>query len=148
VSIVVGRLTNGVLADFFHGPYIGATMFLIAGGGCLLLAIADHSTVAAILTVITFGLAGGAEIHMLAFLTSRYFGMRDYGKIYGCQLLSFYIAGALGPLVAGLMYDALGSYTLYLSSAILFVTLGPYPRFAAMKTDDGSAPEALSVARA
>ncbi len=138
LAIIVGRLSDGFLVDIFHGPYVGAFMYSVAAVGCLLLLFGGQGTLIATLAVLTFGLAGAAEIHQLAFLTSRYYGMREYGKIYGFQLFSFYIAGALGPLVAGFMFDRFHSYTatlylataLYIASAFMLLMMGPYPKFA------------------
>ena len=39
----------------------------------------------------------GAEADIIAHLTSRYFGLRAFGEIYGYAFATYVLAGALGP---------------------------------------------------
>ena len=92
----------------------------------------------AIVSVLSLGLAAAAEVDLVAFLTSRCFGMKAYGKIYGFQLTVFYAGAAIGPFIAGLAYDYFHSYLqmLYFSAAALIFgavvigTIGRPPNFA------------------
>ena len=61
---------------------------------------------------------------LVAFLTGRYFGMKDYGKIYGWQSSAFYVAAAAGPIAAGLAFDALNSYAPLLYAAVGGIAFG------------------------
>jgi MFS family permease len=105
--------------------------------GCFALALPGASTWLIGLSVLSLGLAAAAEVDLVAYLSSRFFGMRAYGKVYGWQLTSFYLGAALGPLAAGVAYDRFGSYlpTLYFATgalifgALVTATLGK-PRFA------------------
>jgi hypothetical protein len=56
------------------------------------------------------GLAAGAEVDLLAFLTSRRFGLAAYGRIYGCQLALFSLGAGLAPILMGAAHDRFGSY--------------------------------------
>ena len=84
------------------------------------------------------GLAAAAEVDLVAYLTSRYLGMKAYGQIYGWQITAFYLGAALGPIAVGLLYDHFGSYVqvLYGSGAIMIFgalvvgSLGEPPDFA------------------
>jgi len=70
----------------------------------------------------------------VAYLISRYFGLRSYGAIYGVIFSGFVLAGAFGAFIMGVAFDARHSYALPLVllslAAILgaaFMTcLGPY----------------------
>ncbi len=42
------------------------------------------------------GLAFGGEVEVIAFLVSRYFGLRSFGLAYGVGFSSFVLAGAAG----------------------------------------------------
>jgi len=57
------------------------------------------------------GLAAGAELDLLAFLTSKYFGTAHYAAIFGAILAFFTFAGGIGPPVFGAMAQAYGGYT-------------------------------------
>jgi len=107
--------------------------------GCVVLAMPDSSSWMLTISVLALGLAAAAEVDLVAYLSSRFFGLRAYGKIYGWQLTSFYLGAAGGPLAAGVAFDAYGTYTLVLSfaaaallmGAVLMATLGK-PRYAAI----------------
>ena len=83
-------------------------------------------------------LAFGSEVEVIAFLVSRYFGLRSFGVAYGFGFSSFVLAGALGTYVMGAGFDRTHSYTAPLIlmlfamvlATILFARIGPY-RFAA-----------------
>jgi len=82
----------------------------------------------------------GAEGDLMAYLTSRYFGLRSFGEIFGFIFASFVLAGASGAFLMGLGFDGTGSYTVPLLgfvtaifvSIVLFSRLGPY-RYMALK---------------
>jgi hypothetical protein len=42
-----------------------------------------------------------AEADIIAHLTSRYFGLRAFGGIYGYAFATYVLAGALGPWLMG-----------------------------------------------
>ena len=52
----------------------------------------------------------GAELDLLAYLTSRLFGQLAFGAIYGWMYSLFSIGFGLGPLLVGRMHDYFGSY--------------------------------------
>src|SRR5205823_13629783 len=80
------------------------------------------------------GLGMGAEGDIIAYLTSRYFGLKSFGEIYGYAFGTFVLAGACGALLMGIGFDRTGSYTVPLLgflaaiivAIILFGQLGPY----------------------
>src|SRR5262249_57360111 len=80
------------------------------------------------------GLGMGAEGDIIAYLVSRYFGLRAFGEIYGYAFAAFTLGGVAGPLFIGVSFDATGSYGLALSvfvvatlsAAGLMTRLGPY----------------------
>jgi OFA family oxalate/formate antiporter-like MFS transporter len=83
------------------------------------------------------GLAAGAETDMIAYMASRYFGMANYGRIYGLLFLPFGIASAISPAIYGWTRDTTGDYDLALSvasgmfvlGAVVLLGLGRYPDF-------------------
>ena len=112
IGVVVGRLGIGWAIDRFFAPRVAALIFAIAATGCLLLQLGGipQARMAAFLV----GFALGAEVDLLAFLTSRYFGLRHYGFIYAVVYAFFWAGMALGPATAGLLFDAHGNYLLAL----------------------------------
>ena len=112
VSILIARLVVGYLIDKFHAPPIAAACFAIPAIGCYLLMGGGHGP--AVVAVILVGVALGAELDLIAFFTSRYFGMKNYGKIYGWQYVFYTLGAGISPLAFGVVYDQLGSYDLVL----------------------------------
>ena len=84
------------------------------------------------------GLGMGAESDAVPYLLTRYFGLSRFGELYGYTWLVYAVAGGLGPLVMGSMFDHTGSYQLVLLAcfgmilvaAALFASLPRY-RYAA-----------------
>ena len=112
IGIILGRLLIGWLIDRVFAPSVAAVIFVIAAGGCLLLAYggAEHARLAAFL----IGFALGAEVDLMAFMVSRYFGLRHYGFLYGTIYAGFWVGIAGGPALAGRLYDLYGNYLLAL----------------------------------
>ncbi|MFV3126637.1 MFS transporter [Niveispirillum sp. KHB5.9] len=134
-AIIVGRLGIGVLVDRFYAPAVAFGVLAIAAAACLLLLVPAGGLAIAVVAVVLIGMAAGAEVDLVAYLASRYFGLRAYGEIYGWQLGFFALGAGLGPMGVGRLYDATGSYTVGLIAcgvgfavgAVLIGMLGRYP---------------------
>ncbi|MGE0861242.1 MAG: MFS transporter [Gammaproteobacteria bacterium] len=113
MGVILGRVGIGFLVDRLFAPRVAATIFVITAGGCMLLlaAGADAAREAAFL----IGFALGAEVDLLAYLTSRYFGLRHFGVIYSTIYAVFWIGSACGPTLAGRLFDRHGNYDLALA---------------------------------
>jgi MFS family permease len=98
--------------------------------------IAGRGSVAAAMTaVLILGLSLGAELDLVAYLASRYFSLRHFGFLFGTLASVVTLAGGGGPMLLSEIYDSTHSYLpglwaaipMCLVSAMLFLTLGPYP---------------------
>ena len=67
--------------------------------------------------IVDVHVAQGAELDVFGYLTSRYFGTRYFGSLFGCILLSLTLGSGLGHVGASMIFDATGSY-----SAFMWVT--------------------------
>lgn len=121
IASVLGRLVIGYLLD--HTPTVLVTIcvLLLATLGILLLW--GFGLEWAYLAVILLGLAAGAEIDLLAYLTVTYFGQRNYGAIYGWQYSVFALGYGLSPYFVGELHDLTGGYgpALIFSAALMGV---------------------------
>lgn len=111
-------------------PRIVAASVMGVSAACLgALAVGGASV--AILAPLAFGLAMGAEIDLVGYMTAHLFGLRAYGRLYGALYGTTMGGTALSPLLYGNLYDATHSYTLAISlaaamlatSALLLLTL-------------------------
>jgi len=137
VSAIVGRLAAGLLIDRFPAHRVGAAIFMLPVVASLLLTINGPSPIVQATAAICFGLTLGAEIDVIAYLVTRYMGLRNYGVLFGAITGALAIGGAVGPLSASVIRDMWGSYEPFLmiaavcagGSSLAIATLGP-PRFA------------------
>ncbi|MDX2222574.1 MAG: MFS transporter, partial [Rhodospirillaceae bacterium] len=137
VSVIVGRIVAGYLIDIVWAPAV-AFVFLAAPAVSCIVLTGDALTPTLLwIAVPLIGLAAGAELDLLAFLTARYFGIRNYGVLYGAQYGFFSVGSGFAPAIFGAVFDITGSYAtiLYISAgcflvgAALILTLGKYPEF-------------------
>jgi MFS family permease len=133
VGLFLGRVGCGYLLDYFFAPRVAALLFAAAAGGIAFL-IGGHALWTAYVAAILVGLGIGSEVDIIAYLTSRYFGLRSYGAIFGWLWAVFGVSGGLGAYLMGLGFDKTGSYHVPLVgffcaavlSALLIMNLGPY----------------------
>ncbi len=133
VALLIGRVFSGYFLDRFFGPYVAILLFIGVAVGISLLWAGVGGNLALVAAFLV-GLGMGAEADIIAYLTSRYFGLRSFGEIYGYLFATFTLAGALGPVLMGVGFDHLGSYRaplLFFLAATLVATalltrLGPY----------------------
>lgn len=132
-AVLIGRIASGYSLDRFFAPRVAVFFFGAAALGIILLwsgAAGSTAFVAAFLV----GLGMGAEVDVIAYLTSRYFGLRSFGEVYGYVFGSYALAGALGPWLMGLGFDSTGSYRAVLAgflvatllAVVAILRLGPY----------------------
>jgi MFS family permease len=132
-ALLMGRVATGYLLDRFFAPHLAAVVFGGAATGIGLLWM-NHSTATVLAGAFLVGLGLGAEVDIIAYLVSRYFGLRYFGEIYGVAFGAFLLAGALGPLLMGAGFDLTGSYSIPLAAffistliaALLVTKLGSY----------------------
>jgi MFS family permease len=68
----------------------------------------------AIAAVLALGLASGAELNTITYVAARRFGQEVFGSIYAMFMAIIALGASIGPLMAGILFDARGSYHLYL----------------------------------
>ncbi|MFQ5634892.1 MAG: MFS transporter [Gammaproteobacteria bacterium] len=135
IAVIVGRLTAGFMVDRIWAPAVAALFFSMPIIAMLLMANVTPAPPVAVAAALLLGLAAGAELDLLAFLTSRYFGVTHYGAVFGGIYAFFTVGSGLAPLVYARSFDLLGTYrpmllvaAVLLAGAIcLLLSLGRYP---------------------
>lgn len=137
IGSIVGKLVTGWLMDRFDPRWVAGLTIAVAG--LAFLALVDEFRTAALTVpaMVLIGYSTGAKFQIAAYLTSKYGGMRNFGKIFGTLSIVIVLGSALGPLVAGATYDLSGSYNLFLMAGVpgsiiaglLLTRLGPVPDF-------------------
>ena len=138
ISLIIGRIVSGYLMDIFFAPYIAAIFTFVMVVGVAIFATGTSSAVVFVAAALV-GLASGSEMSEIAYIISRYFGYRSFGKIYGLMLSAFQLGGAIGAPLMGYYHDKSGDYIGMLwvlvaagvVSTILIAILGEYPKLEA-----------------
>jgi MFS family permease len=149
VALLIGRIGAGYLLDRIFAPRLAMLLF---GGSAVGIALLSAGSMGKLALVAAFlvGVGMGAEVDIIAYLMSRYFGLRALGTAFGYGFGSYAFAGALGVLLMGAGFDLTHSYTVPLAgffiamvlAAGLMTRLGPY-RYAAQQA--GELPPVVKV---
>jgi cyanate permease len=151
LASLFGRIVGGVLLDRIPARFVIAGVLLCPVVGIFLL---RPSFAAAATAIALVGVAFGVEIDLLAYLVSRYLGMRSLGTLLGIVQSAVLLSAAFGPLLVSLGYQATGSYrsTLpYLGGALVLCAvsalfLGKYRYPAVSGFDHAAARDELAAA--
>ncbi|MBY0240218.1 MAG: MFS transporter [Burkholderiaceae bacterium] len=137
ISLILGRVVVGYLVDRLWAPGVAAVALLLPAVGCVLFGLAGGSVPLLVLATLLVGIGAGAEFDLAAFLVARFFGLREYGRLFGVHLGLITLGSSLSPLLFGAMYKMTGSYVALLVycticftvGALMLLTLGRYPVF-------------------
>ena len=143
LAIIFGRVLCGWCLDRFHGPYVAACFFVLPMAGIALLS-SGWAMPWPLVGAALCGAGIGAEIDLMAFFISRYFGLKSYGAIYGVSFAIFNLGTGLGPTLSGRGFDYFHSYVPIFMvyegalaiTCLLLVGLGPYAYPALRKLPD------------
>jgi len=118
---IVGRLGFGSAADRFSVRKVFTTCFIIeAVGVSMLLTTPLFGTKALYAYVLIYGLTSGGGLVLAPLIVGECFGLRSLGTIFGVLALAAVVGGAIGPLLAGLIFDSTNNYYL----AFIIFTIG------------------------
>jgi MFS family permease len=133
LALIVGRLVAGYLLDKIFAPYIAVFFLLCPMAGLAILGSGVAGSWPLVGTIL-LGLGIGAEIDLLSFIISRYFGIRFFATLHGFCFALALIGNAVGASILGWVFQLEHSYVpgfvlfevLLAISCVLMMTLGPY----------------------
>jgi predicted MFS family arabinose efflux permease len=120
---ITGRLCTGFLLDRYQARSVGALLFCLPIVSCGLLLVGGGNPICQAAAAIGLGFAVGAEMDVLAYLSSRHLGMRHFGALFGFISSALALGLAFGPLSAGIIFDRSGSYALFLLVTMVMMAL-------------------------
>ena len=121
ICSIIGRISSGVVSDRVGARMVMLVCITIEGIMMLWLIKANGPWMFYLFAAI-FGISYGANIVMIPKLTSTIFGVKSMGAIYGGLSVADGIGFAIGPLLAGYIFDVTGSYDI----SFLMVTAGMF----------------------
>ena len=131
VAVVVGRFSSGFAMDRVFAPFVAAAAFALSAAGTAMLF--SSSGLVLSMGALAVGLTIGAELDILAYVTSRYFGLNSFGRLYSLAYSAMILAGGASPLLiaklapSGGYETALAVSTAGIAAAAVLVAL--LPRF-------------------
>ncbi|MFA5495937.1 MAG: MFS transporter [Porticoccaceae bacterium] len=139
ISLVAGRVLVGYLVDRLWAPGVAFVALALPALGCFILAAMGGNPLLVVAGVAMVGVGAGAEFDIAAFLIARYFGMRDYGRLFGLQMAVISGGICLAPTGAAFLYQSFGNYDavllvnmgLFLVGSTMLLVLGRYPQLSA-----------------
>jgi MFS family permease len=121
IATIGGRLVGGAAMDKWPAHWVGSAAALIGAAGIALLATGASSVIGIALAGIAFGLCSGTESDVVSYLSSHYFGIKNFARIYATQGSFFMVGLALGPLAAASALEALPTTIVVASVAALLL---------------------------
>jgi len=125
MALIGGRMLSGYLADRCFAPYVAAGFFLLPLAGIVLLSSGAPGVIP-YLCALFLGLGLGAEVDLIAFLVSRYFGLRAFAQIYGYMFAIFVFGSGVGPWLMGVCFDLTRSYNPALATFALALLIASF----------------------
>ena len=134
---MLGRLACGYLLDRYDARKVAAACVALPIATSALLLGFPGSFIAAALAVGMLGLAAGAEMDAVAYLSGKLFGLRCFAALFGTLMGLIMLGFGIGPVAASFVFDFTRSYELVLWATIpltalgsfLFAKIGRYPNF-------------------
>ncbi|MEX0427697.1 MFS transporter [Nocardioides sp. DS6] len=127
-AVIITRFAIGGLFDRTSAPRVAAAMSVVCAAGVGALALGGRSF--AFAPPIALGIMLGAEMDVIAYFVSRYFGLHAFGRAYAVAYTAFVLGGCVAPVWFGHMVAGAGYrptlflvMALVLGCAVAFLTL-------------------------
>ncbi len=111
LMFMFGNLGGGIVGDYANKRVLAFCAMVMHMTGMLMISHALNTSML-IAGAVIHGIAWGGRGPQMAAIRAEYFGRASFGKIMGVSNAIIIIGTITGPLVAGTMYDATGSYQL------------------------------------
>jgi len=137
LSVIFGRMIGGYLIDRYWAPGIAFILLTLPAIACLIFYMSGTPIWLNSIAIIFVGFAAGVEFDMMAFLISRYFGMKNYSRAFGVLYAFFGVGAGLAPGQFGKMLRMENGQTMVLIvaaalcvfGALSLLTIGKYRVF-------------------
>ena len=106
---MAGRFISGLAIDRIGGKRVILFCFILLIAGLLWLQIATELWMLYLFAVV-YGFAHGGFFTAFSPLIAEFFGIKFHGALFGITMFSGNFGGALGPVMAGYVFDVTGAY--------------------------------------
>ncbi len=118
-----GKIVMGLFADRVSGRVALALNFAIAAAGTALMLGARHTAIL-FPAIAIVGVTLGAPLVLVPLVMVESLGLRRFGSLSGLTSLFNTVGAAIGPILAGRVFDVTGSYSAAFELFALLLVLG------------------------
>lgn len=108
LAVLGGRVIGGYLIDRFWAPGVAFVFLASPAIALYMLGQPDVSATTATIAILMIGFGAGVEYDFMAYMVSKYFGMKSYSAIYGAIYGFFAIGAGFGPTIMTNLADGRG----------------------------------------
>ncbi len=121
---MAGRFITGMAIDRIGNRLSMIICFILLIAAFLWLQMARELWMLALFAVV-YGFAHGGLFTVISPIVAEYFGVRTHGALFGIVFFSSMVGGAIGPVIAGHIYDTTESYSLafWVCTAVIALAL-------------------------
>jgi MFS family permease len=132
---LVGAIGSGLLTSRMEGNVLYAVLCVMPIVAFLMLMMPSNSVALRIFAVAFLGLSSGPRLNILMYMTTRHFGLRAYGLLFGFMFIPVKLSNGAGGGLASYLYDVSHSYNLLLTicsvgsivACLVMLWVGRYP---------------------
>jgi len=108
---MAGRLVVGIAIDRIGNKHSMIICFILLISTLLWIQMARELWMLYLFAVV-YGFAHGGLFTVISPIVAEYFGVRSHGILFGIVVFVGAVGGAIGPILAGYIFDTTGSYNL------------------------------------
>jgi MFS family permease len=125
IASIASRLSMGVIAEKI-GLYWGFLLIGVSLALSFVLLLFTRSVWSFYVFTLLFSIPYGGEVTQIPLVIDRYFGTRSMSTLVGMTVFAIGVGGALGPWLAGKIFDLTGSYNaaFIMGAVIAVVAMG------------------------
>lgn len=122
---MAGRFVTGIAIDRIGNRLSMIICFILLILALLWMQLAGELWMLCLFAV-AYGFAHGGLFTVISPIVAEYFGLRSHGALFGIVFFSSMVGGAIGPVIAGHIFDITGSYNLafWICTAVAAIALG------------------------
>lgn len=118
-----GRFVIGIAIDRIGNRRAMIICFILLIASLLWLQVAQELWMLYVFAVV-YGLAHGGFFTVVSPMTAEHFGLRAHGALFGIVAFGGTVGGAIGPVLAGHIFDLRGSYRLAFWACTVVAAIG------------------------
>jgi MFS family permease len=120
---MAGRFITGIAIDRIGSKKVMVVCFILLIVGLLWLQVANELWMLYVFAVV-YGISHGGFFTAISPIVAEFFGISAHGVLFGIVIFSGTVGGAVGPVVAGYIFDVTDGYSLAFWLSMLVSILG------------------------